>query len=133
MAFIPAFNPVQLYLKAKCTTFTTDLSFFQMDLTQIVAQVNPKCISRNLFFFFFPRLGRQESDCILKSRTDFRNFRFNSLVLNFWSCPHSSIGRESACSAGDWGSLPGSGRSPGEGDGNPLQYSCLENPMEKPF
>ena len=33
--------------------------------------------------------------------------------------------------AGDWGSIPGSGRSPAEGNGNPLQYSCLGNPMEK--
>ena len=36
---------------------------------------------------------------------------------------------ESACGAGDQGWIPGSGRSPGEGNGNPLQYSCLENPM----
>ena len=36
---------------------------------------------------------------------------------------------KSAYSAGDPGSIPGSGRSPGEGNGNPLQYSCLENPM----
>src|SRR5574339_1058885 len=41
-----------------------------------------------------------------------------------------SAGKESACNAGDWGSIPGSGRSPGEGNGNPLQYSCLENPMD---
>ena len=38
---------------------------------------------------------------------------------------------ESACSAGDPGSIPGLGRSPGEENGNPLQYSCLENPMER--
>ena len=37
---------------------------------------------------------------------------------------------ESACGAGDQGWIPGSGRSPGEGNGNPLQYSCLENPMD---
>jgi len=37
---------------------------------------------------------------------------------------------ESASSAGDPGSIPGSGRSPGEGNGNPFQYSCLENPMD---
>ena len=37
----------------------------------------------------------------------------------------------SACNAGDLGSIPGSGRSPGEGNGNPLQYSCLENPMDR--
>ena len=35
-----------------------------------------------------------------------------------------------ACKAGDPGSIPGSGRSPGEGNGNPLHYSCLENPMD---
>ena len=43
----------------------------------------------------------------------------------------SSVGKESACHAGDLGSIPGSGRSPGEGNGNPLQYSCLENPMDR--
>ena len=42
--------------------------------------------------------------------------------------PGSSNGKESACNAGDLGSIPGLGRSPGGGHGNPLQYSCLENP-----
>ena len=41
-----------------------------------------------------------------------------------------SNGKASTCNAGDPGSIPGSGRSPGEGSGNPLQYSCLENPMD---
>ena len=45
--------------------------------------------------------------------------------------PHSSVGKESACNTGDLGSIPGLGRSPGEGNGNPLQYSCLENPMDR--
>ena len=40
-------------------------------------------------------------------------------------------GKESACNAGDEGSIPGWGRSPGGGHGNPLQYSCLENPMDR--
>ena len=40
-----------------------------------------------------------------------------------------SDSKESACNAGDPGSIPGSGRSPGRGHGNPLQYSCLRNPM----
>ena len=40
-------------------------------------------------------------------------------------------GKESACNAGAPGSIPGSGRSPGEGNGNPLQYSCLGNPMDQ--
>jgi len=45
--------------------------------------------------------------------------------------PGSSDDKESACNAGDLGSIPGSERSPGEGNGNPLQYSCLENPMDR--
>ena len=45
--------------------------------------------------------------------------------------PFSSEGRASACNAGVSGSIPGSGRSSGEGSGNPLQYSCLKNPMDR--
>ena len=44
--------------------------------------------------------------------------------------PSSSDDKKSACNAGDLGSIPGSGRSPGKGNDNPLQYSCLENPRE---
>ena len=45
--------------------------------------------------------------------------------------PYSSDHEENACSAEDPGSIPGSGRSPGEGNGNPLQYSCLENSIDR--
>ena len=45
--------------------------------------------------------------------------------------PHSSVSKESACNAWDLGSIPGLGRSPRERNGNPLQYSCLENPMDR--
>ena len=45
--------------------------------------------------------------------------------------PCSSVGKESAYHTGDLGSIPWSGRSPGEGNGNPLHYSCLENPMNR--
>ena len=44
--------------------------------------------------------------------------------------PCSLAGKESACNAGNLGLIPGLGRSPGEGNGNPLQYSCLESPMD---
>ena len=47
------------------------------------------------------------------------------------SRPLGSGGKESACDVGDLGSIPGSGRSPGEGIGYPLQYSCLENSMDR--
>ena len=50
------------------------------------------------------------------------------LILGFSG---GSDGKESACYAGDQGSIPGSGRSPGGGNDNPLQYSCLENPMDR--
>ena len=52
-------------------------------------------------------------------------------IYIYMGFPHSSIGKESACNAGDPGSIPGSGRSPGEENGNPLQYFCLENPMNR--
>ena len=45
--------------------------------------------------------------------------------------PCSSVSKESASSAGDRGSIPGLGRSPGEGNGDPLQYPCLENLMDR--
>ena len=51
-----------------------------------------------------------------------------NMLLGF---PHSSVGKEYACNAGDPGSVPGSGRSPGEGNDYPLQYSCLENPIDR--
>ena len=54
------------------------------------------------------------------------------LPSEYASCnPGDSDGKDSACSAGDPGSVPGSGRSPGEGNRCPLQYSCLENPMHR--
>ena len=45
--------------------------------------------------------------------------------------PGGMSGKEPTCNAGDVGSIPGSGRSPGEGHGNPLHCSCLENPMDR--
>ena len=50
------------------------------------------------------------------------------VFLSFQGFPGSSDGKESPCNVGDLGSIPGSGRSPGGGNGNPPQYSCLENP-----
>ena len=49
----------------------------------------------------------------------------------FKGFPGSSDGKESTCKAGEPGSIPGSERSPEEGNGNPLQYSCLENLMDR--
>ena len=52
------------------------------------------------------------------------------LVIFHKGFPGGAEVKTSACNVGDLGSIPGWGRSPGEGNGNPLQYSCLENPME---
>ena len=53
---------------------------------------------------------------------------FRKTLMGF---PGDSDGKESACSAGDLGLIPGSGRGPGEGNDYPLQYSCLENPIDR--
>ena len=64
------------------------------------------------------------------------NFLWGVSLEDFWrssalGLPYSSDGKESACKAGDLGLIPGSAKSPGQGNGNPLQYSCLENPMDR--
>ena len=61
---------------------------------------------------------------------EFREEAFNLSPLSV-GLPRWSSGNESACQEGDANSIPGSGRSPGEGNGNPLQYSCLGNPMNR--
>ena len=60
---------------------------------------------------------------------------YNAFILDLsnynWSFPGGSEVKNMPASAGDMGSIPGSGRLPGEGNSNPLQYSCLENPMDR--
>ena len=63
-------------------------------------------------------------ECLLRTGFWAKPFFF---PLDF---PGGSDGTASAYNAGDLGSIPGSGRSPGEGNGNPLQYSCLDNPVD---
>ena len=53
------------------------------------------------------------------------------IILHLPRFPGGSDGKESACNARDVGSIPGLGRLPGEGNGYPLQYSCLENSMDR--
>ena len=55
---------------------------------------------------------------------------FLTVALVYLGFPGGSEVKASACNAGDLGSTPGLRRSPGEGNGHPLQYSCLENPMD---
>ena len=58
-------------------------------------------------------------------------FQLTRPFCPYQGSPGGSNGKESACNAGDVGLISGLGRSPGGGHGNPLQYSCLENPMDR--
>ena len=58
-------------------------------------------------------------------------FEIRMYITKTKGFPHSSVGKDSACNSGDLDSISGSGRSSGEENGNPLWYSCLENPMDR--
>ena len=77
-----------------------------------------------LIFLQFKGLSRVFSITTVQKYTEL------CLLWRFWGFPVGSEVKASAHNVGDPGSIPGWGRSPGEGNGNPLQYSCLENPME---
>ena len=75
----------------------------------------------------------RKSVLLIPRRPNKNRFHFECflrLVGQDESFPGGSDGKASACNAGDLGSIPVLGRSPGEGNGNPLQYSCLENPTD---
>ena len=69
----------------------------------------------------------QQSFMVLKYMAIFVNKLYFNINVIFYCIPGGSDGKESACNAGDLGSISWSGRSPGGGHGKPLQYSCLEN------
>ena len=84
------------------------------------------CINMNKTSFLFSMYSL--ASWVNRSKGGFlKEVRFG-LCLGF---PGGSEVKASAFNAGDLGSIPGSGRSPGEGNGNPFQYSCLENPMDR--
>ena len=68
---------------------------------------------------------------LLHSRIYSKSLWLIHFTQQFMGFPGGSDGKESACNAGDLGSISGLGRSPGEGNGNPLQYSGLENSMDR--
>ena len=69
--------------------------------------------------------------CIQDSQVKWTDIPISLRIFQFVAFPSGSVSKESACNVGDLGSIPGSGRSPGEGNGNPLQYSGLENSMDR--
>ena len=80
---------------------------------------------RELTVLSYPRLRRRH--CI----TFNKHFSFGTYCVLDWRFPHSSIGKESTCNAEDLSLIPVLGRSAGEGKGYPLQYSGLENSVDK--
>ena len=90
----------------------------------------------------FPIWNQSVVPCLVLTVASWSAYRFLRRQVRWFDIPvswrifHSlwwstqSDGKASAYNAGDLGSIPGSGRSPGEGNGNPFQYSCLENPMD---
>ena len=71
--------------------------------------------------------GKEHVDWVISKQA----YKRKGVDTEIWSFPCSSVGKESVCNAGDLGLIPGSERSPGEGNGNPLQFCCLENPMDR--
>ena len=81
----------------------------------------------------FHAAGEAKHRQIVLARLGVKNGNSKYLLISFiliLGFPGGSDGKESACNAGDLGSIPGSGRSLGEGNGNPPQYPCLEKSME---
>ena len=87
-------------------------------------------LSRDLYWSFWGGY----CFCKVSFKSDKQSYSFTKLLLpfapTFLGFPSDSDGKVSAYSAGDLGLIPGLGRSPGEGNGNLLQYSCLENPKD---
>ena len=77
------------------------------------------------YFFFNLDIGYKLKDIFLRA-----HFDNPGQVYTLVGFAGGSDGKGSTCNEGDLASIPGLGRSPGEGNGNPLQYSCLENPMD---
>ena len=80
----------------------------------------------NFFCFFVSKFSKIVFFREVSVSSDYLIF----INVSFLYFPGGSDGEASAYNAGDPGSIPGSGRSPGEGNGNPLQYSCLENSID---
>ena len=81
-----------------------------------------------LFYFYVFLMPQSYSESMRKKQYPITLLAF---ILSSKGFPHSSVGKESACHAGDSGLIQGSVRFPGEGNSNPLQYSCLENPKDR--
>ena len=86
-------------------------------------------ILKNKYLTTFPLPEKFQTGENIFSLRNISSIDTLSVYIN-WGFPGGSDGKASACNVGDPGLIPGLGRSPGEGNGNPPQHSCLENPMD---
>ena len=93
-------------------------SVYRMDKSKVLLYSTENCIQN-------PAINSNEKDC--KKEYIFCIFS----LYRIYGLPRGCSGKESACNAGNPGLIPGLGRFPGEGNGCPLQYSCLENSMDR--
>ena len=117
-------------------TQTLNDTIDQLDLIDIYRTFHPQTM--NFTFFSSTHGNFSRRDHILGHKSNLDKFKKIEIFPGIFSdhnalrldLNYGSEVKTSACNVGDLGSIPGSGRSPGEGNGNPLQYSCLENPMD---
>ena len=112
-----------LMMAAACSEhFTNKTNYCYGEISPSVSEACPETN--------YPQSSRLTVNCICfgSHKSIHWSDRYQCLYSEGFPC--SSVGKESACNAGDPGLTPGSGRSLGEGNGNPLQYSCLENLMD---
>ena len=136
---IDAFSSLRRLLKVPCTARRLNQS--------VLKEINPEYSLEGLTLklkvqYFAPLMQIDDSSekslmlGKIKGRRDCQRMRWLDSItvainMNLGKCfPDGSDDKASVCNAGDPGLIPGLGRSPGEGNGSPLQYSCLENPMD---
>ena len=121
-----------LKINSKCVFFTDKYSHTLIFIFKSVygnIKIIRLCGSPTKPTFFLQQKKYRKQLFKMKAKTI--NNNNNTNPHNTENCPGGSDSKVSVYNVGDPGSIPGSGRSPGEGNGNPFQYYCLENPMDR--
>ena len=115
----------------KIYTVTINLHFYSKEIEQTrqILSTLPGEIHGNFLFKQLPQNFKQYFKNLKSFLPKRQAIAYSFLFVIIKCFPGGSDGKESVCNAGDLGLIPGLGRSPGGGHGNPLQYSCLENSL----